>query len=373
MVITAMVDGLVNAKRHRNYSISELKVLLTDRCNLSCTYCPVIKGNNELVVSSVVDGINDFLAVCGRPAQISFSGGEPLLIFSSLADIVERFSCQNIRFTLVTNGTIAAQNIISFLKSHRFEIKISIDGNPVSHNRNRILVEKGSFSLVRKGLMRYMKGGYPVKTNMVFTPSNVLSLVDNLKYISNMGVSHINIQPDIIGLWHDDALRDASVAFEEFIKYYISLFRNNGRRFIIPSLRGLMGRSLYAKKTCHKISLFPDGKYYICDRVIWLSEKERSHFCVGTSGEGIDFNRRETLFNELSAQIKEETSSLCRKCNLSFFCQCRIGGFVACLHSGIPYREYFKGFCALSRIYLNSYLKIFSSLRSTPEFIAAYA
>lgn len=374
MQIIAMADGCVDAVQQKEYSIFELKILLTDKCNFACRYCPVFKGNNELPVSLGSDVVKDFSAISGKKFQVSFSGGEPLLAFLSLVRIVEQFSSRGIKFALTTNGTLSTQEIISYLKARHFEIKVSIDGVPVLHNRNRIFKKKASFSLVRNGLMNYLDGGYPVKTNMVFTPATVFKIVDNLKYISSMGVRYIDIQPDISAFWHSDRLKDAAVAFEEFTKYYISLFQKNSRGFVIPSLRGLMGRRLNPKgKICHKVSLFPDGKYYLCDRLIWLPQRLRDPFCIGIAGKGIDCVRRQKIFNELFIRIRRETGSRCQKCNLLSFCCCPVGSFIICQQLGMPYGEYFKGFCALSRIYLNSYLKIFSSLCNNPRFISAYA
>ena len=375
MAIIAAADGCANLIGKRGSSISELKVLLTDKCNLSCTYCPAVKNYNELPPAAGHKGIKDFLALSTHNPQITFSGGEPLLAFPSLVKTIEKSAANELNFTLLTNGTLTTPRIASYLKEHNFEIKVSIDGNSASHNRCRKRIGKASFSSARHGLMEYMKGGYPVKANLVFSPLTVSSLVDNLKYIAGTGVRHIDIQGDIISLWQGESLSKAKRSFDEFVNYYVALFEGDSSElFMVPSLRSLIGKKpLSGIRKCDKVSLFPDGKYYLCDRLAWFPQKERALFCIGSAGIGIDLVKREAIFKGLFSQMRKVTSSRCQKCAFSHFCPCLIGGFFASRKLGMPYEEYFEGFCALSRVYLKSYLRIFSRLRNNPRFIGAYS
>lgn len=374
MAITATVDGCVNPIKKRTCPISELKLLLTDKCNLSCVYCPVVKGDNKLAPAVGFKGIKDFLEISACNPQLNFSGGEPLTVFPTLSKLVDSLPHHNLTYCLTTNGSLTTSRIAAYLKSHKFEINVSIDGDPKSHNRYRKLAGKGSFFLAQQGLNKYMQDGYPAKANLVFTKSTVSDLVNNLKYISGMGVHYIDIQGDITEFWQGECLSKAKQAFDEFVNYYIALYEKNlAVPFMVPSLKSLIDKKpVPGSQRCSKVSLLPDGKYYICDRVIWLPQEERAPFCIGKAGEGINIVQRKAIFKDLFHRIHALTSSHCQGCTLSQFCPCPVGGFIVSRKLGMRYEEYFKGFCALSKIYLKSYLRILSRLRNNPVFLSVY-
>jgi len=99
--------------------------VLTNRCNLSCDFCPQSRTRLARAMSasdwiSLLDQLPEY-------AAITITGGEPLL-FKGFAEvfsrIAERFNCN-----IITNGTLLTENIAnSLLKHDRLKVlSISID------------------------------------------------------------------------------------------------------------------------------------------------------------------------------------------------------------------------------------------------------
>jgi sulfatase maturation enzyme AslB (radical SAM superfamily) len=81
----------------------------------------------------------DVYALAGRRrATLSFLGGEPLLVFPSIARAVRRvgrrFPERRPRFALTTNGLLLTEPRLAFLERHRFEVQISCDGVPAAQD-----------------------------------------------------------------------------------------------------------------------------------------------------------------------------------------------------------------------------------------------
>jgi len=127
-----------------NYIILEM----TENCNLSCKYC----GNGELYEYSHEYGGNELkietvkkffdyweiywlkysYKYMNREITVSFYGGEPLLKFNRIKDVVNmlsvRYPTMKFIYKMTTNGTLISKNI-EFLVENDFYITISLDGD----------------------------------------------------------------------------------------------------------------------------------------------------------------------------------------------------------------------------------------------------
>lgn len=99
--------------------------VLTNQCNLSCSFCFQSKSNNErqMPLDIWVSLINELPAY----ARVTLTGGEPLLYphFDKIfAKVAERFECN-----LITNGVFLSKDIIDMVLSYpNFKVlSISID------------------------------------------------------------------------------------------------------------------------------------------------------------------------------------------------------------------------------------------------------
>lgn len=130
--------------------ITHLELNVAQDCNLRCRYCIVEQGSfgarRQQMSAEVARQAVDFLlresgeaSFCG----FTFFGGEPLLNFAVIEDVVlysqEQAARQGkqMRYFLITNGTLFNDENIAFIKKHRIRVQVSLDGPPAVHDRLR--------------------------------------------------------------------------------------------------------------------------------------------------------------------------------------------------------------------------------------------
>ena len=193
--------------------LSQIVFEMTTSCNLRCEYCCYGEGYTTFdtrrgssgnlsfetakVVLDYVDNMFDQETTSGSPQEpfaISFYGGEPLMNFNVIKEIVEytdnlRFKNHKVHFTMTTNATMLAKHA-EFLKTHNFKLLISLDGNRMHSAYRKTAMGEESFDLVMSNL-KYVKSNYPewfktFRFNTVFTNvSDVAEIVSWFKSTFN--------------------------------------------------------------------------------------------------------------------------------------------------------------------------------------------
>ena len=177
---------------------------ITNRCNLKCEYCtgrtstPCSNEENasNLTMSfeTACRAISDFMARCSKSPAISIYGGEPLLEFDLVREII-RFSESHakelgidIKFGLVTNGTLLSKEVARYLVEHNVRVIVSLDGPEELHNRYRVFPhencheKRGSFDTVMHNVNSFIET-YPNYRNRGFNA--VLAFPLNLKAVND--------------------------------------------------------------------------------------------------------------------------------------------------------------------------------------------
>ncbi len=109
-----------------------LRVSITDRCNLRCSYCMPPEGI-ELLQHDQVLRNEDFVRLIGifvslGVVKVRFTGGEPL-VRKGFIDIVSRTSelYPGLELCLTTNGTLLGDFIESLRRLKLKKLNISLD------------------------------------------------------------------------------------------------------------------------------------------------------------------------------------------------------------------------------------------------------
>jgi len=134
---------------------------LTEACNFGCLYCMADsfpnKGKMPLATGrQIIEKILHEMPSDGF--TIDFHGGEPLLAWDEMQDLVkwarhvnERDSLgKNLWFMFQTNGSLLTPDKVEILKELDIIVGVSLDGPREVHDRNRVLAgsEKGTFDVV---------------------------------------------------------------------------------------------------------------------------------------------------------------------------------------------------------------------------------
>lgn len=141
-----------NFPKQENKSINIAYFLLTSVCNFQCKYCFVesrIKNRNDSFMTKEIaeKGIQFLKRNIDNKNKITiiFYGGEPFLNFDVMKYIVNRTQEleMNIKFNVVSNGSIMSDEIIEFIKNNKIEIGISLDGLEKINDQMRIDTNNG--------------------------------------------------------------------------------------------------------------------------------------------------------------------------------------------------------------------------------------
>ncbi len=147
---------------------------ITERCNLCCDYC-CYSGKfvghrphrnrsmpREIAEKAIIDYLGNEPASDGDFYPVTFYGGEPLLEFGlmkelvAFADDLAQKHGKWFRYAITTNGTLLDDEATDFLVAHNFMVIVSFDGPKKSHDRYRKFRDgRGSFDLVMKNLKRF--------------------------------------------------------------------------------------------------------------------------------------------------------------------------------------------------------------------------
>jgi uncharacterized protein len=168
-------------------NILQLVLNVTENCNLRCKYC-IFSENYPLTHSYDSHGmslktaqhaVDYFFALAepltkripGKKLAITFYGGEPLIAFDLIREIVPYIKstapCEII-FHISTNGTLLDQEKVDFLIENDFNIACSIDGPKQEQDRNRVFSgDQGTFDKVWKNLTE-LKRRYPDYSQLMF-------------------------------------------------------------------------------------------------------------------------------------------------------------------------------------------------------------
>lgn len=121
---------LINKNNKTNRKIESVYLILTDRCNLSCTHCCAdaldLNSKDELSTEDMIKVIDKILQI--NPKNITVSGGEPLVrsdIWVLMDYLKSRF---NGSIGIMTNGLLIDENNINKIIKYFDNASISIDG-----------------------------------------------------------------------------------------------------------------------------------------------------------------------------------------------------------------------------------------------------
>ncbi|ORA17023.1 GTP 3',8-cyclase MoaA [Mycobacterium asiaticum] len=172
---------------------TDLRVSLTDRCNLRCTYCMPEQGLNwlpgdELLTPEELIRLMRIAVTRLGVTSVRFTGGEPLLV-RHLEDVIAGAASLDPRpeISLTTNGVGLARRAAALAAAGLDRVNVSLDSIDPDHfaaitRRNRlddVLAGLTAASAARLG---------PVKVNAVLDPATGREdVVELLRYCLGLG------------------------------------------------------------------------------------------------------------------------------------------------------------------------------------------
>jgi GTP 3',8-cyclase len=164
--------------------LTYLRVSVTDRCNLRCTYClpedaDFPFGDRDFLSPDEIETLVGALARLGIE-RVRLTGGEPL-VRRDLPEIARRIKAQPgiVNLALSTNGTELARLAPALRDAGVDRINVSLDS--LDPERFREITRRGGFEQVWAGIEAALAAGFdPVKLNAVLLDETSLLDVDRL-------------------------------------------------------------------------------------------------------------------------------------------------------------------------------------------------
>ncbi|MCL2392698.1 MAG: thioether cross-link-forming SCIFF peptide maturase [Oscillospiraceae bacterium] len=179
-------------------------------CNMECSYCFAGRGaygaGEGLMSLEVGKRAIDFLVEHSdgrKNLDVDFFGGEPLLNFEVVKDIVkyartiEQGSGKKFRFTLTTNGLLIDEDVIDFAHREIHNVVLSLDGRPETNDMHRKSPEgMGSYDLILPKLQKMVSErrgkGYYIRGTIT---SKNLDFVNDILHVADLGFAEISFEP----------------------------------------------------------------------------------------------------------------------------------------------------------------------------------
>ncbi|WP_034230222.1 GTP 3',8-cyclase MoaA [Aquimarina pacifica] len=206
--------------RKHNY----LRISLTERCNLRCTYCMPAEGirlspkAHIMTYEEIYTIAKEF--VDAGVTKIRLTGGEPL-IRKDAAQIIEKLASLPIQLTLTTNGVIVDKFIELFKKCGITSLNVSLDS--LDAKKNTTITRRSYFEKIYQNIVLLVNEGFIVKVNCVlikgFNDNEIIDFINVTKDLP-VQIRFIEFMPFDGNRWNLDKL----VSLKEILEQVHSKF-----------------------------------------------------------------------------------------------------------------------------------------------------
>lgn len=351
-VLKAKTSGVVKA----------LCLHIAHTCNLNCSYCFASQGkysgDRALMSFEVGKRALDFLVENSgtrRNLEVDFFGGEPLMNFDVVKQLVEyarsieKEKNKNFRFTLTTNGMLIDDDVIEFSNREMSNVVLSLDGRKEVHDRYRVDYSgNGSWEKIVPKFQKFVKerGDKDYYMRGTFTHANP-DFLEDIKTMLDLGFTELSMEPVVTSPDDPSALTDEDmpIVFEQYEKLAeLMLERDSeGKPFTfyhyMIDLKG--GPCIYKRISgcgsgTEYMAVTPWGDLYPCHQFVG-DEK----FKLGDIWNGVDNTEIQNEFATCNVYARSE----CRDCWAKLYCS---GGCAAnAYHSTGSVRGVYKYGCEL--------------------------
>lgn len=306
-------------------------------CNLRCGYCFASTGDfgetRGLMSFETGKKAIDFLIEKSEDRvelEVDFFGGEPLMNFDVVKQIVEyarqkeKEFGKKFKFTITTNGILLDDEKIDYINREMYNVVLSIDGRKeVNDNIRKRIDGTGSYNTILPKFKKLVEGrkdkDYYVRGT--FTKYN-LDFSDDVYSLFEQGFDQISVEPVVADPKEDYAIteKELPAVFREYERLAEKILESDkkGERFnffhfmvdldqgpcVIKRLRGCGCGNDY-------IAITPQGDIYPCHQFVGMPEYKMGNLYEGTFNEDI---KKE--FSNTHIYSKPE----CKNCWAKFYC-----------------------------------------------------
>ncbi len=321
----------------RETVVKALCLHIAHDCNLACQYCFAgegeYHGKRELMSFDVGKRAIDMLVAQSgerHNLEVDFFGGEPLMNFEVVKQIVEyarsieEANNKKFRFTLTTNGMLLDDDILEFANKEMGNLVLSIDGRREVHDRMRPMRGgQGSYDRIvpvfqkaaeSRGQMNYYVRG-------TFTHYN-LDFAEDVKHLADLGFKQISVEPVVAPPGERYAIREEDVPqlleqYDILAKYLLERKREGKAVNFFHFMIDLSGGPCAYKRLsgcgsgCEYLAVAPNGDLYPCHQFVGMPD-----FLMGNVDTGVTDTHLRDRFKKCNVYSRKE----CRGCFAKLYC-----------------------------------------------------
>ena len=355
MLFTDDSHVTIDMLENRDAVIKAMCLHVAHDCNMRCGYCfaddGAFSGERGFLTTETGKKAIDFLlekSGSRRNLEIDFFGGEPLINFDVVKDLVaygrkrEQEFDKNIRFTITTNGMLLDEEKEDFINRNMDNVILSIDGRKDVNDRMRkTAAGAGTYDQIVSNFKRFTKrrdGLYYVRGT--FTAYN-LDFVKDVKHLADLGFENVSVEPVVTDEKMEYAIREDDIPeilneYDKLADVYLDYARN-GKQFaffhfnmdleqgpcVIKRVSGCGAGTEY-------VAVSPEGDIYPCHQ--FVGEEE---FKLGNLYDSEFNNHLYDRFNKTHIYNKSD----CLNCWAKFYCSggCHANAYHANKDLNTPY------------------------------------
>ncbi len=306
-------------------------LLMTNRCNLACTYCYASAGSHAPVDMSwpiarvVIDSATDNARINGDSRfGLSFhGGGEPTLNWSILTAAVSYARAQRLPcdVSLASNGIWTTQ-IRNFICSNIDSVTLSFDGVKAVQDAQRPRRSgSGSFESVMRSIRALDTSGVEYGIRMTVMPESFERLPESLQFLCNeTGVRAIQIEASFTssrGVYTDISSEDA----DRFVTSYILAERIGFQHDVVVSYSGARPwviSDTFCQAPSKAIIATPEGRMVACFEATGENHPYSKEFTIGhVTPNGVETDP--DAYNKFQ-QSREIRRAKCGECFCYWHC-----------------------------------------------------
>lgn len=300
-----------------------LSIILSQICNMECTYCYAQKGHSSDIISleKIKVSVDYFHNKNNKGLEriVFIGGGEPMMTWPLLRDSI-LFIRQNynIPCSVITNGSILSDEQCDFFVDNNVRVIVSFDILPEIQDSQRPIKGFKSHGIVSKNIDYLLTKGDVCKGfRSTITELNVDKMEDMVREVARRypSIESLNLEP--VSKHHIP-----STFYDSFINHFITA-QTIGKMYGINVYCSIsLSMHSLKKRFCQReICLTPSGRLVSCHRNSSPNDDFFDYFKIGeVSGTDVD------VVNYDSMSDNKKWQSRCEKCFVKWHCA---GGCVA--------------------------------------------
>jgi len=306
-------------------------------CNMRCRYCFADGGpfGGERGLMSRDTGYRAldllFRESGHRPrVEVDFFGGEPLLNFAVVQDLVTygraraAAAGKRISFTLTTNSLGLTPAIEEYLVANQISVILSLDGRPEVHDYNRrTITGQGTYAAIVPRQQHFVAAqehrDYWVRGT--YTRQN-LDFTKDILHMAGLGFRYLSLEPVVAAPEQEYAIREEdlprlALEYRHLARAYLEAAdRGEAFSFFHFNIDAAAGPCLNKRLTgcgagTSYLAVTPGGDLYPCHQLVGQRD-----YRLGNVREGI----QQPALREEFRQAYVYNQPACRRCWARFYC-----------------------------------------------------